>query len=68
GFLCAGARIVVSSLWSVDDMATAIFSIFYYQHRYQGKSRPESLRQAQIELRELKKEELLNREDIKELS
>jgi CHAT domain-containing protein/tetratricopeptide (TPR) repeat protein len=68
GFLCAGARNVVSSLWSVDDIATALFSIFYYQHRYQGKSRPEALRQAQIELRQLNKEELLNREDIKELS
>jgi CHAT domain-containing protein len=68
GFLCAGARNVVSSLWSVDDIATALFSIFYYQHRYQSKSRPEALRQAQIELRQLNKEELLNREDIKELS
>lgn len=68
GFLCAGARSVVSTLWSVDDLATALFSIFYYQHRQQGKTRPESLQQAQILLRELKKEELLKREDIKELS
>jgi len=68
GFLCAGARSVVSTLWAVNDLATAIFSIFYYQHRQQGCSRPEAVRQAQIKLRELKKEELLNREDIKELS
>jgi CHAT domain-containing protein len=68
GFLCAGARSVVSTLWAVDDLATAIFSIFYYQHRQQGRSRPEAVRQAQIKLRELNKEELLNREDIKELS
>ncbi|WP_348235326.1 CHAT domain-containing tetratricopeptide repeat protein [Trichocoleus sp. DQ-A3] len=68
GFLCAGARSVVSTLWSVDDLATALFSIFYYQHRQQDKSRPESLRQAQIKLRESRKEELLKREDIKELS
>jgi CHAT domain-containing protein len=67
GFLCAGARSVVSTLWAVNDLATAIFSIFYYQHRQQGCSRPEAVRQAQIKLRELKKEELLNREDIKEL-
>lgn len=67
GFLCAGARSVVSTLWSVDDLATALFSLFYYQHRQQDKTRPESLRQAQFKLRELKKEELLNREDIKEL-
>ncbi|MEW6496739.1 MAG: CHAT domain-containing protein [Cyanobacteriota bacterium] len=68
GFLCAGARSVVSTLWSVNDLATALFSLFYYQHRQQRKSRPEALQQAQIELRELKKEELLNREDIKALS
>ncbi len=68
GFLCAGARSVVSTLWSVNDLATSLFSIFYYQYRQQGKNRPESLRQAQIELRQLKKEEVLNREDIKALS
>jgi CHAT domain-containing protein len=66
GFLCAGARSVASSLWSVADLATALFSIFYYQQRQQGKNRPEALRQAQIKLRELQKDELLNREDIKE--
>jgi CHAT domain-containing protein len=58
GFLCAGARSVVSTLWAVDDLATALFSTFYYQQRQQIKSRPEALRQAQIKLRELKKGEL----------
>jgi CHAT domain-containing protein/tetratricopeptide (TPR) repeat protein len=58
GFLCAGARSVVSTLWAVDDLATALFSIFYYQHRQEGKSRAESLRQAQIKLRSLKKDDL----------
>ncbi|WP_414528395.1 CHAT domain-containing protein [Nodularia chucula] len=53
GFLCAGARSVISSLWKVNDLATALFSIFYYQHRKHGQSRPEALRQAQIQLREL---------------
>ncbi|OUL35675.1 hypothetical protein BV372_10265 [Nostoc sp. T09] len=62
GFLCAGARSVVSTLWEVNDLATALFSIFYYQHRQQGKSRPEALRQAQIFLRSLRKE------DVKEIS
>jgi CHAT domain-containing protein len=68
GFLCAGARSVVSTLWAVDDLATALFSIFYYQQRKQGKSRPEALRQAQIKLRQLKKDELLRRDDFQELS
>ncbi|QIR38826.1 CHAT domain-containing protein [Tolypothrix sp. PCC 7910] len=62
GFLCAGARSVVSTLWAVDDLATAVFSVFYYQHRQQGKSRPEALRKAQISLRNLRKE------DVKKIS
>ncbi|WP_244917965.1 CHAT domain-containing protein [Nostoc linckia] len=66
GFLCAGARSIVSTLWIVNDLATALFSIFYYQHRQQGNNRPEALQQAQIKLRELNKEALLSREDIQE--
>ncbi len=53
GFLCAGARSVVSTLWAVNDLATALFSIFYYQYRQQGLNRPEALQQAQIKLRTL---------------
>ncbi|MBN3868937.1 CHAT domain-containing protein [Nostoc sp. JL33] len=55
GFLCAGARSVVSTLWSVNDLATALFSIFSYQQRQEGKNRPEALQQAQIQLREFTK-------------
>lgn len=58
GFLCAGARSVISSLWKVNDLATALFSIFYYQHRKQGQSRPEALQQSQTKLRQLNKEDL----------
>ncbi len=58
GFLCAGARSIVSTLWSVDDLATALFSLFYYQHRQQGKSRPEALQHAQIKLRQFKQDDL----------
>ncbi|WP_373527628.1 CHAT domain-containing protein [Nostoc sp.] len=65
--MCAGARSVISTLWSVNDLATALLSIFYYQQRQEGRNRPEALQQAQIKLRELKKEELLKREDIKKL-
>lgn len=52
-FLSAGARSVIGTLWAVDDLATALFSIFYYQEWQQGKSRPEALRQAQVKLRSL---------------
>ncbi|MEH2050854.1 CHAT domain-containing protein [Nostoc sp.] len=58
GFLCAGARSVVSTLWSVNDLATALFSIFYYQQRQEGRNRPEALQKAQIQLREFTKLDL----------
>jgi CHAT domain-containing protein len=53
GFLCAGARSVVSTQWAVNDLATALFSIFYYEDRQQGETRPEALRKAQVKLRTL---------------
>ena len=58
-FLCAGARSVVSTLWAVDDLATSLFSIFYYQFRQQaGCSRPDALRRAQVRLRTISGAEL----------
>ena len=53
GFLCAGARSVVGTLWAVSDIATAILCVYYYQQRHKGKSRPEALREAQVWLRKL---------------
>jgi CHAT domain-containing protein len=53
GFLCAGARSVVSTLWSVDDCASALLAIFYYEFRHDGSSRPRALQQAQQKLRNL---------------
>ncbi|MBN3927969.1 MAG: CHAT domain-containing protein [Nostoc sp. NMS4] len=58
GFLCAGAKSVISTLWAVDDLATALFSLFYYQSRHQGNKRLQSIRQAQFELRTLTGETL----------
>ena len=57
GFLCAGARNVVSTLWAVDDLATALFCILYYQEK-QDNSRSEALRKAQFKLRNLTGDEL----------
>jgi CHAT domain-containing protein len=57
GFLCAGARSVVSTLWSVNDLATSLFSLFYHRHK-QNLTRPEALRQAQQDLRTLSGSEL----------
>ncbi len=53
GFLCAGARTVIGTLWSVNDIATALFSIFYYSNRRADYGRSESLKMAQFSLREL---------------
>ncbi|MEW6498500.1 MAG: CHAT domain-containing protein [Cyanobacteriota bacterium] len=53
GFLCAGAKTVISTLWAVDDLATALFSICYYQQRRQGNNRAVALQQAQQTLRQL---------------
>lgn len=53
GFLCAGARSVVSTLWSVEDLSTSLFSIFYYEYRQNNLSRPVALQQAQFDLRSL---------------
>ncbi|MDZ7962941.1 MAG: tetratricopeptide repeat protein [Aulosira sp. DedQUE10] len=57
-FLCAGAKSVISTLWAVNDLATALFSVFYYQSRHQGNKRLQSIRQAQFELRTLTSETL----------
>lgn len=53
GFITAGAKTVISTLWKVDDLATALFSIFYYQSRSAGNSPAAALQQAQQKLRGL---------------
>ncbi len=59
GWLSAGALNVVSTLWAVDDCATALFSILYYEQRQQQPTleRSEALRRAQFQLRNLTGEE-----------
>ncbi|NJO98832.1 MAG: CHAT domain-containing protein, partial [Pleurocapsa sp. CRU_1_2] len=67
GFLCAGARGVISSLWVADDFVSNSLSTFYYQLRKEGKSRSAALQQAQQKLRNTTGEELaqLLRSDLK---
>jgi CHAT domain-containing protein len=48
GFLALGAAGVVSSLWSVDDVATALLIGKFYQLHLGGKRPSEALREAQI--------------------
>jgi CHAT domain-containing protein/Tfp pilus assembly protein PilF len=49
-FVCAGAATVCSSLWQVDDRATAeLMRSFYHQLLVSKKGAAEALREAQIE-------------------
>lgn len=56
GFLYAGARQVVASLWRIEDRATAeLMSRFYRALLIEGKTPAAALRQAQLSLREDKR-------------
>ncbi len=57
GFLCVGARSVQSTLWSVDDLVTALFDIFYHEARRDRLDRARSLQAAQKKLRNLSGED-----------
>lgn len=51
GFLYAGSRSIVASLWSVDDQATATLMQAFYGN-LKSMNKREALRQAQIKARE----------------
>ena len=54
GFMYAGARRVVASLWKVDDAATAEFMKRFYQNLLQKNLAPASaLREAQNEMKQI---------------
>lgn len=49
--LYAGASGVVSTLWPVEDRASADLMLSFYQHLRAGRSAAEALREAQLEIR-----------------
>ncbi|MCC5900139.1 MAG: CHAT domain-containing protein, partial [Phormidium sp. BM_Day4_Bin.17] len=53
GFLCAGARGVIASQWSIYDLSVALVSGLYHQQRHQGLSRVAALQRAQQEMRQM---------------
>lgn len=54
GFLYAGSKRVVASLWKVDDSATAEFmKLFYKNHLQKGLPASSALRAAQLELKKI---------------
>jgi CHAT domain-containing protein len=58
GFILAGASSVVSSLWAVNDLSTALLMIRFYQNLKQGETVPLALQHAQTWLREATKADL----------
>ncbi|HBL61698.1 MAG TPA: hypothetical protein DDZ80_25750 [Cyanobacteria bacterium UBA8803] len=58
GFLVAGSPAVVSSLWTVNDLSTALLTIRFYENLKSGLTPAFALNQAQIWLRDATKEEL----------
>ncbi|MDJ1175618.1 CHAT domain-containing protein [Roseofilum capinflatum] len=61
GFLCAGARAVITTQWAVADLGSALLAILYDQKRNSGVSRSTALQQAQQKLRSLTGKELKQR-------
>jgi CHAT domain-containing protein len=61
GFLCAGARAVITTQWAVADLGSALLAILYDQKRNFGVSRSTALQQAQQKLRSLTGKELKQR-------
>jgi CHAT domain-containing protein len=50
-FFYAGANTVVSSLWRISDVASAVTMKRFYRYLSEGKDKAEALRQAQITVR-----------------
>jgi CHAT domain-containing protein/tetratricopeptide (TPR) repeat protein len=58
GFLIAGSPSVVSSLWRVNDLSTALLMIKFYQHLKSGSTAALALNKAQTWLRDATTAEL----------
>ena len=52
GFLYAGAKNLLVSLWKADDQATSELMLAFYQELLKGKSKAEALRDAKLQLME----------------
>jgi CHAT domain-containing protein/CO dehydrogenase/acetyl-CoA synthase epsilon subunit len=59
GFLIAGATNVISTLWSVNDLSTALLMIYFYQNIMKNITIPLALKQAQNWLRNVTIGEIL---------
>ena len=50
GFLFAGSRAVLVSLWNIDDRSTAVFMSNLYRHLANGESSSRALQKAKVEM------------------
>jgi len=57
GFILAGAKTVVGSLWPVFDPPTALLMVKFYQNLFEGAGIAAALRQAQLWLKDLNRDE-----------
>ncbi len=53
-FLYTGSRSVISSLWQIDDKATAIFMKKFYSKLANGYSKAEALRETKKDMKKTK--------------
>jgi CHAT domain-containing protein len=51
-FLVAGAKAVLMSLWQVDDQATQELMDHFYQYWFEGETKADAFREAQLKLKE----------------
>jgi len=49
GFAYAGAKSIISSLWSVNDKSTADIMTSFYSHLKEGKTKDDALRRAKLD-------------------
>ena len=57
-FELAGVNTVVCTLWSIEDMASAVFMTLFYEYLAQGRGKLESLTAAKLRMRTITKPEL----------
>jgi len=50
GFLYAGAKNLLVSLWQADDKATSDLMLAFYEEMLKGKSKAQALREAKLRL------------------
>ena len=50
GFLYGGSKVVIGSLWKVDNMATSLLSWFFYCYFSQGYTSVKALQKAKVKL------------------